>query len=206
MMPPQDKQEVQNLFGMENAQLRNSNYMQLVHLKLIITSLAKNRKYLKNGRSEAISKERLENILKMSTHLILSIDSPIPKSQKQRQAIAGNYCQILRALAQLNYFENMLHYKLLFDKIKRLTRYDYGSDIKPRDFAEVVQAVCILYDNQQREALTGAANIKAISIQKEMKLVSQRAALLMGKMTPQTREIIYHSFSKIDSYYEPNLY
>lgn len=66
-----------------------------------------------------------------------SIKNPI-----KRAAIVGNYCQIIRALTQLEFYQG--HEKIL-KILKKLTSNDYGKNIKARDFAEIVQAVCTLH-------------------------------------------------------------
>lgn len=43
-------------------------------------------------------------------------------------------------------------------------------------------------------------NKKAIKFEKEMRLLAKSSALMLGAMTPRSRNIVFESFEKIDLY------
>ena len=74
-----DKKEfAPNPFDLERQDLRKPDWRQLVHLKLILTSLTKNKRADKKHRSDEFSKE----IADLAVKLVLNIHAPIPKSAK----------------------------------------------------------------------------------------------------------------------------
>ena len=75
-----------------------------------------------------------------------------------------------------------------------MTSKDYGKNIKARDFAEIVQAVCTLHKTFPEEKI----------YQREMTLIAQRTCIVMGKMNQLSREIVYAAFSSAN-YNDPDL-
>lgn len=54
--------------------------------------------------------------------------------------------------------------------------------MKARDFAEIVQAICILFKKSEYDLKVQ----QNVNINKEIKVVAQRTALMMPKMTKQS--------------------
>jgi hypothetical protein len=107
---------------------------QLVHFKLILTTLAKDRKgQVQKKRHE--HKATCSRIAKLIHELMLAMRRGHIKNPVKRAAIVGNYCQIVRAFTQLEYFEGN---ERILKHLKKLTSQDYGKNIKARDFAEIV--------------------------------------------------------------------
>ena len=128
-------------------------------MKLILTTLAKDKK-------SQVSKKRKEHKVKserICNHIIKLMEAipynGIIKNPIKKAGMVGNYCQILRALTQLEHFEN---YDKILKILKKLTSYDYGKNIKARDFAEIVQAICTLHKHSPEDKL----------LQREMTLIT----------------------------------
>ena len=82
-----DKKEFKPIpLNLKREDLRRPDWRMLVHLKLILTSLAKNRKYFKKQQVD----DQHKNIIRLATKLVLDIKAPLPNSPKQQQAIVGN--------------------------------------------------------------------------------------------------------------------
>ena len=54
----------------------------------------------------------------------------------------------------MEYFNDMKDYSELIHSIKSLTSKEYSWNIKARDFAEIVQALCILYKSEDKFSRT----------------------------------------------------
>lgn len=137
-------------------------------------------------------------------HLLRTVkNTHPPKSRVKSAAIAGNYCQILRAMAQLKYSKSIVDYKKILQIIKQVTDQTYGDIIKARDLAELTQGMCLLQHMVNAGEIE--PQISQINTMKELKTLAQRCALMMPKMTPQSREIVYFSFISLDNFKEPLL-
>lgn len=97
-----------------------------------------------------------------------------------------------------------LHHKLLKD-IKDLTE-EYSINITPRDVSELVIAVCCLshQDKYKEEMKPEKKKLifvnKYINFEKEIRLLSKRAALNLSKMNPRLRNDVVAAFERIDFY------
>lgn len=105
---------------LENLQLQPS---QIVHVKIIIRSLART---VKNLDSNRVYCERLAK-------LIVKMEKFTFKDKRKRTGVVSNYCQIMHGLTVIKAQCDMKIYKDLYDKILYFS-HDLSDCINPRDF------------------------------------------------------------------------
>uniref|UniRef100_A0A7S3CM00 Uncharacterized protein n=1 Tax=Strombidium rassoulzadegani TaxID=1082188 RepID=A0A7S3CM00_9SPIT len=199
--------------GLGPQDLRPLHFAQIVHVKLILGSLCNDRmrKFAKAEKRQNYQAQ-VERIVRQSVYLLRSLPRPRSKTRfdklapGKRAGLAGNYCQILRSLAQVRYYENMEDYAIIIALIKELTSPTYNANLKARDLAEVVQALCYLMKAEELGQLERSENRNKLSLKRELDIICERCARNFGRFTPLTREIINGQVLKLELYYEPFIF
>ena len=113
------------------------------------------------------------------------------KNPQKRQAVLGNYCQILLQVCfkHPSYSPEMLSIRrTLFRHL--IAHSNELAEVAPRDLCDVVSALAKLKQCNPSEKW----------IEKHLRLAAKRSAFCLGKMSLRSKESIKDNFAKVDFY------